>query len=294
MHKKKSCLFIINPISGLGKQKIMPELIDKFLDKQKYTFEISFTEYAGHAPKITAQYKDEFDIVVAVGGDGTVNEVATALVDTETSMGVIPLGSGNGFARYLDISTQAARAIQQLNDSYAQKFDTGLLNDKPFFNVSGVGFDGQISKTFAEQLKRGYMTYARCVVEEFQTYTPKKFRYEVEGKTIEEDYFLIAFANTTQYGNNAIIAPHATANDGLLDIVLISPFPPIHLPTFTMMALFKSLHRSPYVKILRADKFSLENEEQAPIHIDGEYLCDDRWINIRTKPGSLKVMTPIK
>ena len=293
MHRKQ-CLFIINPISGLGKQKIIPDLIHKYLDPNKFSYEIAYSEYAGHTPILTAQHRETFDVIVAVGGDGTVNEVATALVDTSTPMGVIPLGSGNGFARHLEISTQASKAILQLNQSHSIRFDTGLLNQKAFFNVSGVGFDGQISKIFAEQLKRGYMTYARCVMEEFQTYAPKKFRYELYGQMIEEDYFLIAFANTTQYGNNAVIAPQANPNDGLLDVVLVRPFPPMHLPTFTMMALFRSLHRFPYVRIIKTSSFSLDNEEQAPIHIDGEFLSHDTQIEVSIKPGSLHVMAPVK
>jgi diacylglycerol kinase (ATP) len=293
MHKKQ-CLFIINPISGLGKQKIIPDLIQKYLDPSRFGYEIAYSEYAGHTPILTTKHRETFDVIVAVGGDGTVNEVATALVDTSTPMGVIPLGSGNGFARHLEISTQATKAILQLNESQEILFDTGLLNNKAFFNVSGVGFDGQISKIFVEQLRRGYMTYARCVMEEFQTYVPKKFRYELNGQRVEEDYFLIAFANTTQYGNNAVIAPQASPNDGLLDVVLVRPFPSVHLPTFTMMALFRSLHRSPYVKIIKTASFSLDNEEQAPIHIDGEFLNHDAQIEVSIKPGSLHVMAPVK
>ncbi len=291
---KKKCLFIINPISGLGKQKTIPDLIKKHLDTDKFTYEILFSEYAGHSPKLTAEHKGSCDIIVAVGGDGTVNEVATALVDTSTSLGVIPLGSGNGFARYLDISTQSAKAIAQFNTSQPTYFDTGVLNGKAFFNVSGVGFDGQISKIFAEQLKRGFMTYARCMMEEYQTFVPKKFRYQLNGKTIEEPYFLIAFANTSQYGNNAIIAPHADASDGKLDVVLVSPFPALHLPALSMMSLFSQLHRSPYVKIIKAESFILDNEEEAPVHVDGEYLNHDRQLQVSIKPGSLKVMAPVK
>ncbi|MEK6478850.1 diacylglycerol kinase family protein [Catalinimonas sp. 4WD22] len=291
---KKRCLFIINPISGIGNQKLLPDLIRKYLDLNQYSYDIAYTKYAGHAPQLTADHKEDFDVIVAVGGDGTVNEVATALVDSTTAIGVIPSGSGNGFARHMEISMQVNKAILQLNSSKAEKFDTGLLNEKTFFNVSGVGFDGQISKTFAEQLKRGYLTYARCIMEEFQTYTPKKFRYQLDDEIVEEDFFLIAFANTSQYGNNAIIAPQASANDGLLDIVLVRPFPPIHLPTFTMMALFRNLHHSPYVRIIKTKSFSLENEELAPVHIDGEFLNNDPFINVSIKPGSLLVMTPIK
>ena len=292
--QKKRCLFIINPISGLGKQKEIPELVAQYLDKSRFSYELVVTDYAGHAYEIATEQYHDFDVMVAAGGDGTVNEVAGGLIDKPTALGVIPLGSGNGFARHFDISMQSGRAIQQLNRSRIISMDTGTLNQKPFFNVSGVGFDGQISKTFAEQLKRGYMTYARCVMEELQTYKPKKFSYVYQDKEVEGEYFLIAFANTTQYGNNAIIAPQADTADGLLDVVLVKPFPPFYLPAFTMMALFRNLHHSPYVKIIKTPSILLHNPEEAPIHIDGEYLSNDLKIEAAVRKASLQIMVPVK
>jgi len=232
--------------------------------------------------------------MVAVGGDGTVNEVASGLIAKDASLAVIPLGSGNGFARHFDISTQPARAIQQLNSCQSAAMDVGMLNNKPFFNVAGVGFDGQISKIFAEQLKRGYMTYARCVIEELKSYEPKKFSYEINGKEVAGEFFLIAFANTTQYGNNAVIAPEAHPSDGLLDVVIVKPFPPFYLPAITMMTLFRSLHHSPYVEVIKTPSVVLQNFNRAPIHIDGEYLSQDIQVEVTTQRQSLKVMVPIK
>ncbi|MFP4091374.1 MAG: diacylglycerol/lipid kinase family protein [Cyclobacteriaceae bacterium] len=288
------CLFIINPISGLGQQKDLPELIHKHLDKSRFQYDIIITEYAGHGKKLAREMHREFDILVAVGGDGTINEIASGLIDSEAALGVIPLGSGNGFARHLKLSTQPLKAIQQLNRSQRAYMDTGLLNGHPFFNVSGTGFDGQISKIFAQQTKRGYLTYARLVMEELQNFQPYLYEFELDGKQYSEKFFLIAFANTSQYGNNAIIAADAMTDDGLLDIVMIRPFPHLHLPSFTMMAFFRRLHLSPYVKIVKAQQFRLKNPQGAPIHIDGEYLNQDKRIEIITRPNTLQVMIPLE
>jgi YegS/Rv2252/BmrU family lipid kinase len=252
------------------------------------------TEHAGHGKELARQRHRDFDVLVAVGGDGTINEVAAGLIDSDAALGVIPLGSGNGFARHFGLSTQPLKALQQLNRSQPTYLDTATLNGHPFFNVSGTGFDGQISKTFAEQDKRGYMTYARCIMEELQTYRPRRYQFELDGQFIDEAFFLIAFANTSQYGNNAIIAPDAVTHDGLLDIVMVRPFPGIHLPSFTMMALFRKLHLSPFVRIARAAQFRLKNPEGAPVHIDGEFLNKAGELEVCTRPGSLQLMVPVE
>lgn len=292
--QKQKCLFIINPISGLGKQKEIPDLIHKHLDLGRFEYELTTTEYAGHAHELANQYHYDYDVLVAVGGDGTMNEVASGLLGKSAALGVIPLGSGNGFARHFKIAMQAKKALEQLNYSQRMVMDTGIINEKPFFNVSGVGFDGQISKTFAKQLTRGYVTYARCVMEELQTYRPKKISYTLDDCEVEDEFFLIAFANTSQYGNNAVIAPLANPQDGLLDIVLVKAFPPMYLPAFTMMSLFRVLHLSPYVEIIRTSSIRLQNSEKAPLHIDGEFLSNDRTIEVSTQKANLQVMVPVK
>lgn len=285
-------LFVINPISGLGKQKNLPELIDRYLDKSRFDYELCITEYAGHAKHIAMEARKEYDLLVAVGGDGTINEVGSCLLQQKTALGVIPLGSGNGLGRHLHISTNPVRALMQLNISQEIPFDAGLLNGKPFFNVSGTGFDAQISKKFADQVKRGYMTYARCVLEEIHLYTPKKYGVSINGKDIEDDFFLIAFANTAQYGNNAFIAPQAQTNDGLLDVVLVKSFPIIHFPAFAVLGLSGNLYRSPYVQTLQTQELTIQNLEKAPIHLDGEYEGQEDIIRLSVKKHGIRVMAP--
>lgn len=285
-------LFVINPISGLGKQKDLPELIDRYLDKSRFTYHLCITEYAGHAKVIANENRADYDLFVAVGGDGTINEIAGSLMHQQASLGVIPLGSGNGLGRHLQISTNPVKAILQLNQSHPLPFDAGLLNDKPFFNVSGTGFDAQISKKFADQVKRGYMTYARCVWEEIQLYSSKKYRVQINGHILEGTFFFIAFANTAQYGNNAFIAPQAQTDDGLLDVVLVKPFPIAYFPTFAVLGLSKNLYRSPYVQTFQTREVTIQNLENAPIHLDGEYEGSEEIIRLSVKGKVLKVMAP--
>lgn len=285
-------LFVINPISGLGKQKDLPDLIDRYLDKSRFAYELCISEYAGHAKVIATEARADYDLLVAVGGDGTINEIAGSLLNQNAGLGVIPLGSGNGLARHLQISTNPVKALLQLNKSGFIPFDAGLLNEKPFFNVSGTGFDAQISKKFAAQVKRGYVTYARCVLKEIQLYSPTRYRVQIQDHVIENEFFFIAFANTAQYGNNAFIAPQAQTDDGLLDIILVKPFPLTYFPTFTILGMSKNLYRSPYVQAFKARELYIQNLENAPIHLDGEYEGSEASIRLSVKERVLKVMVP--
>ncbi|MEQ9443212.1 MAG: diacylglycerol kinase family lipid kinase [Cyclobacteriaceae bacterium] len=294
MPTKKKCVFVVNPISGLGKQKDLPDLIKHHLDTRLYEYEIVVTEYPGHATEIGAHYRSQVDCLVAVGGDGTINETASALLDSDTTLGIIPLGSGNGFARHLNISTNPIRAIKQLNEAQAAPLDVGFMNDQPFFNVSGTGFDALISKKFADQARRGYATYIRCVWEELMRYQPRAYRYQLNDQSVEGDFFLIAFANTEQYGNNAVIAPQAQTNDGLLDIVFIRPFPSTYIVTFLLLAFTRQIHLSPYVEIHQTNQFSLQQLGDPLVHIDGEYVdIKDQTLNISLRARSLNVMRPV-
>ena len=292
MATKKKFLFIVNPISGVGKQKNIPQVIDRHFDRHRYDFEIQTTEYAGHAREMAAAVREEYDVIVAVGGDGTMNETASQLISTNTALGIIPLGSGNGFARHLGLSTDPIRAVQQLNTSEPFPLDACFMNDRPFFNVSGLGFDAQVSRRFMDQIKRGYATYASCVWEEFQHYQPRHYRYTWRGRTTEEALFLVAFANTQQYGNNAVIAPDARIDDGYLDIVLVRPFPLPYLPIFTALSFAGQIHQSPYVNIIKRKKFDIEQLDDPLGHIDGDYVETNQSIHLQVRPRSLQVMRP--
>ncbi len=289
---KKRFLFIVNPISGIGKQKNIPKIIDRHFDRPAYDFEIKVTEYAGHARQIAQAARSDFDVLVAVGGDGTMNETASQLIGTDTALGIIPLGSGNGFARHLGLSTDPVRAVQQLNRSEPFSLDACFMNDRPFFNVSGMGFDAQVSKRFMHQIKRGYATYARCVWEEFQTYQPRRYRYELNGKVVEEKLLMVAFANTQQYGNNAVIAPRARIDDGYIDVVFVRPFPLAYLPVFTMLSFTRNIHYSPYVKSLHVQQFYIKQLDEPLGHVDGDYVATEAEVQLEVQAGGLRVLRP--
>lgn len=290
---KKRFLFIVNPISGVGKQKNIPKIIDRYFDCNANDYQIRVTEYAGHAREIAQDARYTYDVLVAVGGDGTMNETASQLIGTDTILGIIPLGSGNGFARHLGLSTDPARAVQQLNGAEPFLLDACFMNDRPFFNVSGMGFDAQVSKKFMHQIKRGYATYARCVWTEFQTYRPRRYRYELNGKMIEEKLLMIAFANTQQYGNNAVIAPWARIDDGYLDVVFVRPFPLAYLPVFTMLSFTRGIHHSPYVEITQVQQFHIQQIDEPLGHIDGDYIETETEIEIKVRANSLHVLRPL-
>ena len=289
---KKRFLFIVNPISGIGKQKDIPEIIDRYFDRPAYDFDIKVSEYAGHAREIAREAQGNYDVLVAVGGDGTMNETASQLIGTDTALGIIPLGSGNGFARHLGLSTDPARAVQQLNRAEPIPLDACFMNDRPFFNVSGMGFDAQVSKRFMHQIKRGYATYARCVWEEFQTYQPRRYRYERDGKVVEEKLLMVAFANTQQYGNNAVIAPRARIDDGCIDVVFVHPFPLAYLPVFTMLSFTRNIHHSPYVKIVRVQRFHIQQIDEPLGHVDGDYIETQSEVRLEVRACSLRVLQP--
>ena len=212
----------MNPISGTSDKKDIPYLIEELLDKEQFDYSIRETEYAGHAYEIAKESKEQgIDIVVAVGGDGTVNEVGRALVHSNTALGIIPTGSGNGLARHLLIPMKIKGAIQVLNDCEITDLDYGIINEHPFFCTCGVGFDAFISEKFAEAGKRGPITYLENILKEGLKYEPETYEIEAGNGTIKKKAFLISCANASQYGNNAYIAPQASMSDGMIDVIIM-------------------------------------------------------------------------
>ena len=223
--KKKNITFIVNPISGTKSKDALPLLVKQLIDDSLYECEIIKTEYAGHAAELASQcVNDHIDICVAVGGDGTVNEVARSLAHSETALGIIPCGSGNGLARHLCLPMDMKQALQVINAGKTDYFDYGVINDQPFFCTCGMGFDAYVSLKFAESGKRGLATYVENVLKEGLTYKPDTYIITDESGNHQYNAFLVACANASQYGNNAYIAPEASMQDGLLDVIIMEPF----------------------------------------------------------------------
>ncbi|MCM1035327.1 MAG: YegS/Rv2252/BmrU family lipid kinase [Paludibacter sp.] len=287
----KNIAFIINPISGTQNKKRIPKHIDSLLDHSKWATDIVFTEYKGHATELAQQYAHlGFDAVVAVGGDGTVNEVASGLRDTPTALGILPIGSGNGFARHLDIPLRLPRAIEMLNCSEPITVDYGMLNDKPFFCTCGTGFDALISEHFATAGKRGLRTYIEQIVKDVFQYTPETYRLQGEGIDTTAEAFLITFANANQWGNAAYIAPQASIQDGKMDIAILSKFPIVAVPSLVMQLFTKTLDKGLFMNTLRTKEITLTRDTCSPFHCDGDPIDAGKTVHIRIIEDGLRVL----
>ncbi len=248
---KRKALFIINPISGGKKKDGVPELIEKHLDAGMFEAIVAFSDGVSHARQIAKEAVNKFDLIVAVGGDGTVNEVASAIVGGDTVLGIIPYGSGNGLSRFLRISMDPVKAIKDLGLGHVEVIDSAKLNGQPFFNMAGMGFDAHISEVFSHGKKRGFFSYIKSSIQEIAKYKPQVYHLEIDGKVYEREAFMLSFANSSQYGNDAHISPHASVQDGLLDVCIIKKFPLWRFPEMGIRMITKTSDKTKYVEIIR-------------------------------------------
>ena len=284
--------FIINPISGTHSKDTLPKLIEEYLDKEQFSYRILYTEHAGHAAELTRQcVKEQVDIVVAVGGDGTVNEVARSLVHSTTALGIVPCGSGNGLARHLCLPIDMRKSIDIINQCHIEAFDYGVINDLPFFCTCGMGFDAFISLKFAESGKRGPITYVENVLKEGLKYKPET--YEVKDDTGVHHYnaFLIACANASQYGNHAYIAPGATMKDGEMDVIIMEPFNALEAPQIAADLFMKTLSKNSKIKTFRTKKLDIRRSKEGAIHYDGDPVMIGKDISVSIEHLGIRIVT---
>ena len=291
---KKRVLFIINPISGLGKHKTIEKSVEEVIDFKRLMVEFAYTEYPQHATKIAKENVNNFDIIVAVGGDGTVNEVASALIGSDTALAIVPAGSGNGLARHLNIPLKVNKAIQLLNDHKTAKIDSITINNRVSVNVSGIGFDGFIAHEFAKTKRRGPLTYIHLITREFPKYKSDYYSLKIDGASIATDAFLISFANSSQYGNNMQIAPNAMIDDGYIDVCIIKDFPKYTAPALLLSLFDTSIDRSKFDIIKKAKSIIIDHPEPLLGHIDGEPIDFGCHVEIAINPLSLRVVTPLE
>lgn len=288
---KKRIRFIINPISGGVKKARVPQMIEEHLDHTLYDYDIAITQYKKHAKSIAEESAHEgIDIVCAVGGDGSVHEVGTALVGTKCHLAIIPTGSGNGLARHLKIPLKTPDAIRNINGFHSLLMDTGLANDKPFLGVGGYGFDAFIAKRFDEYHIRGFWGYAQLVYEEYFSYNPPRMKIELENEVIKGNYLLCSIANSSEFGNGFCISPQSTVVDGQLEFVLLSKFP--FWKTLGVLGRFflKKVEGSRYIRIVSFEKARITLETPLA-HYDGEPFDVRYEINVQIIPKSLHVLS---
>jgi len=291
---KEKILFLINPVSGTRHKKNLPGMISELTDAAIFDVEIITTKYKGEAPEIIQQkLNEDFRFFVAVGGDGTVNEIAKALINTNGILGIIPFGSGNGLARHLQIPLQPEKAIKLINNLKYQAIDYGLINNIPFFCTCGVGFDALIGEKFAQSKGRGLSNYVKTTLREYLNYKPEHYRITIDNdRVINREAFLITFANGSQYGNNAYIAPFANISDGILDICILSPFSLYRAPGIGIRLFSKSINKSTFMHSERANNILLERTSEGYVHYDGEPCRMGKNIEISVITKGLNVIIP--
>ncbi len=291
---KEKVLFLINPISGTKKKDNLSEQIITLLDHSKYEAEIHVTRFRGDATEVVPiKMAEGFKRFIAVGGDGTVNEIAKALVDTDGILGIIPIGSGNGLARHLKIPINIEKAMKLINDGKVEAIDYGRINDTPFFCTCGVGFDAHIGNEFAKNKGRGFITYIKITISDYFNYKPKKYKLKIDNiGTIKTRAFLITFANASQYGNNAYISPNADIQDGKLDICILSPFRLHRAPGIGIRLFAKNIHRSSLMHTEQAKEVVLKRKKAGVVHYDGEPCEMGKKIKISIVSKGLQVIIP--
>jgi diacylglycerol kinase (ATP) len=291
---KRHIAFIINPISG-GVNKIgFNQLIDKYLDLTKYSYEMVYTNSTQHNKSLAESYanKEEVDIVVAVGGDGTINNTAAYIAGTDKVFSIIPFGSGNGLARHLGLYGSIQRSFQIINEGKVKAIDTGSVNNHFFLNVAGAGFDAHISDLFDKTEKRGFIEYLRISLKEFANYKALPYRLEVDGNVREMDAFIVCVANGSQYGNNAYIAPQANVTDGIFEITIIKPFTFWGALALGYKMFTKLIHQSKSVEILSGKQINLLRKNDGVVNIDGEPFLMEKSLTFKIHPNHLNVIVP--
>ncbi|MCK9343585.1 MAG: diacylglycerol kinase family lipid kinase [Massilibacteroides sp.] len=290
---RQSALAIINPISGIGSKKNIPLRLKKAFQDEKWEVDIVFTEAAGHATELAKQaIADGRPRIVAVGGDGTINEIGRALVYSKTELAVIPCGSGNGLARDLHIPMDTGKAIKMAAQQKSKLIDACQANEHIFFCTCGVGFDAQVSHRFAQESLRGPLTYVKDGLEELLKFKPQTYRLQIGEKETNFKAFLITCANASQYGNNAYIAPKAFLDDGWFDLTILKAFTPFDIGPLAIQLFTKQIDKNGRIQTFKAQQATIWREEPGPMHIDGEAVDAGCKIDLKVLPSALSIVAP--
>mgnify|MGYP003291030338 CR=1 FL=1 len=266
--------FILNPISGRGRKKEILGYIEVMLKKYP-GWEGNFytTKGVGDASSAARKFAEEgYDVVVAIGGDGTVNEVAKGVVGTSCRLAIVPVGSGNGLARHLGIPMSYQEAVQTVFDGKPQLIDAGRINDEYFFCTAGVGFDAAVGKRFNSSTTRGLVSYMEHCAKEYVKYEPEEYEIDILGTKFKQKAFLITFANSSQWGNNVCIAPDANISDGMMDVVIWRSSPMVTMPLITAELFLKKIKYSEFVDTYRCKEVVIRRKGSGIIQFDGESM----------------------
>ena len=287
---KQRIRFIINPISGVGKKGDLPEQIEKYLDHSKFVYDIVFTEYRKHAKKLAYEASmNGVDIVCAVGGDGSVHEVGTSLIGSQTKLAILPCGSGNGLARHMGIPVNIAKAIECINKEASIRMDTVLVNDKPFLGIGGYGFDAIVAKKFDSYHKRGFWSYVKLVLREFMRYNPINISVDLNGEIKTMPVVLCTIANASEFGNGFVVSPTSDVTDGKIELCILKPFSMWFAPSVIYRFFRRTSHKSKFAEVIPFQKARIKLSQKIA-HYDGEPFDVRDELNIQVVPSSLNIL----
>ena len=283
----KKILFIANPLSGGIDKKALLARIEK---QMRQPFEVAFTQRPGHATELARE--TDADIVVAVGGDGTVNEVATGLLGSGKALAIIPCGSGDGLALHLGISRNPKKAAEILTGGVVREIDCGLMDGKPFFSVAGVGLDADVAWEFASSARRGLRSYISLAWKLWKDYRPQTYLITVDGEKMELPAVLVTAGNSNQWGNQARITSLASVQDGLLNLVVAKPFKTREIPLLAAKLMLGRIHTSRRVLTFTGKHITIDRPASGPAHFDGDPVLKGTHIELEIVPGALRILVP--
>ena len=290
----RSVLVIINPIAGVRPKDEIPAMVRRVMpESEGFDVDIRFTERAGHASELALEAVGRgIDTVVAIGGDGTINETGRSLVGSPVKFGIVPMGSGNGLARHCQIPLDAQRALECIREGFYETVDYGTVNDHIFFCTAGIGFDAEVSAKFAEQGARGPINYVKSFLDLVGDYKPSTYVIHTDDGRVLEKAFLIAIGNASQWGNNAYITPQASMADGLLDVTLIKPMPFYGIPKMALQLFTRELDQNEYSMTFRSRQLRIYMPRPCAVHVDGEPMQMDGVLDIQIHPAQLRIICP--
>lgn len=292
---KKRVLFIVNPVSGVNQSRksMLADVVAARFDPELFEWEIRLSESAVHVQKLSREATAAgVDIIVAVGGDGTLNQVVKGMIGSNATLALVPAGSGNGLARHLGVPIDVEQSIKLIVEGKTQLIDTVNLNDNLFVSIAGVGFDALVAKRFSQVTRRGFFSYFKIVTNEYSYYRPRKYRMEIDGQQVVRQALFVSFANTNQFGYNTIISPDAKIDDGLVDVCIVKKVPLLYAPKVVGLLLARRIDSSGFVEIIRARNIKLTRNKNRVVNIDGEPVKLTKDLEILVNPLSLKIIVP--
>lgn len=285
----RRALLIVNPISGTIAKDGLTERVDQRLRPAGFDVVTVETQYAGHGAELASRAAaDGFDAVIAAGGDGTVNEIASALRSSPTALGILPYGSGNGLARHIYGSIDIDHALDIIAKDKVEACDYGTVNGSPFFCTFGLGFDASVSREFAQLPSRGLTTYIRSALREYLKFSPTAYEIRTGEQTMNVKAFIVAVCNASQYGNNAFIAPKASIRDGLLDITVVHAGNPLTRAIAGVELFTGRIDRNILIQTMRVRSAQIRHLP-GPGHIDGEPHMMPETLEVMCHPGDLRL-----